>query len=736
MIDEVMEERSLATSWLDAFPWLRNFAGQDDDREMWWQTPLVGLGAGDRHQRIAQVSDIALDRLGRWTLGQIFTTLPPDIALDALPLPTRARNMSKRLGLSKTGDLMNQELGDILLWPGIGIGTVDSLLQVLAATSLDSGNIHFRDDLFRVVVPSDDEPQLSQGQLSNPALNKDLVQVASWCIAIGMPDYPFLAVDPAPWTPLQVTEAIRRLQGLSAVEVLAGEHLEITAARLLDQCLEHFDDRTLEILRNRFLADSPATLDELGRDLGVTRERVRQIESKARAEMVSYIGPGGALEQVALSTRGLIGQLLPLEELITQMPALKQMVPAVQYPVWRVLDRLDDSYEIADGWCGSPTIQGAKAATQTKLQELANTHGVVRIDDVDGLNSIQESAVGRRSLLRWLEYCGYEMDARHVLLRTQSVGDRAAAALSIAGAPMTSAEILSTFAIERSLGALKNAMGVDDRFKRVDRDTWALSEWGLESYTGVRGLIRDELARNDGLVDLDGLVERLTSKYSVTASSVIAYASAPPFAATGGVVRIASEREPGKSPERTRRLYRRGDEWLYRIRVTKEHLRGSGTPAPAAITRVLGLGYGEVRKLESVLGPQSVSWIALQPTFSTIRRFLIEEDIEIDSEIFLVVRDDGYFHIEKVEQPAPNDLHHALALVGLLHRDRADARQDLAMAIGLPEDSPTSSVIGGFRERGDIDVADLLTSSSAEIGGPISSGYLPATEVTEILDLL
>jgi len=49
----------------------------------------------------------------------------------------------------------------------------------------------------------------------------------------------------------------------------------------LDDALGELSDRERKIVRARFLADDPVTLEELGRELGITKERVRQIEHKA-----------------------------------------------------------------------------------------------------------------------------------------------------------------------------------------------------------------------------------------------------------------------------------------------------------------------------------------------------------------------------------------------------------------------------------------------------------------------
>ena len=97
-----------------------------------------------------------------------------------------------------------------------------------------------------------------------------------------------------------------------------------------------------------------------------------------------------------------------------------------------MLDRLDDAYEIEDGWCVVPTMTAAQTMTQTQLQERADQYGVVRLDDLD---LVETSQPERRAELTaaWLTHCGYVIDGDFVLTRTQSVGDYAAAVLSLDG---------------------------------------------------------------------------------------------------------------------------------------------------------------------------------------------------------------------------------------------------------------------------------------------------------------
>ena len=728
-------------TWAEAFPWLAGLAEDEDGAPTTWPHEAIKDSRAGRRPCVSDVAAMVMSRLSNRALGEVLPTLPPTTPLVDLAISNRGRNMFARDGFRMTSDLDELSPLDMLGWRNMGAGTLDDIIQALVECAAEAATHGFARETTSPASPT--TRPLSELIRNEPApraaqYTLDLQTLADWAVLLGHADGPVLDGPLPDWAPSTTKEALRRILSLRPEDIEDATNLRADIAVKLAETFASFDGRQLSILARRMFADDPVTLDHLGTELGVSRERIRQIESKVRGHLLGLIGQEGLLADIAASVRQCIRQVMPLEELLEHFPALGQKVEGVDQPAWRVLDRIDDGYEIEDGWCLAPSRATARANTQAQLQELADQYGVVRLD---AITLVETTDPQRRTEVTaaWLASCGYIVDGDFVFSRTSSVGDYAAAVLSVGGAPLTSQEIIDRFAYERTPGSLRNAMSIDERFERVDRDRWALTEWGMDAYAGIRSKIREQIAHNGGRVKLDDLIEFITSRYSVSASSVVAYASAAPFESRDGIVQVADAgRGVSKTPERTRRLFRRSDAWAYRVRITTDHLRGSGSVAPVAIASILDLQYGDSRQLENPLGAQTVAWTGNQPQFGTIRRFLMDGDIQADTEAFLVIGDDGTFAFEPARELTGDPLQDALALVGANGTaDEAVACAALAVAANLPDTTPVTSIIGAYRERGDGDIADLMT----EIRSRLESGHTPGqathrADVADILDLL
>ena len=70
---------------------------------------------------------------------------------------------------------------------------------------------------------------------------------------------------------------------------LAGKQERIYKQKVLMDCLNQLEKREQIIIKNRMLRENPKTLEELGEDFGVSRERIRQIEKKAFEKLSNLV---------------------------------------------------------------------------------------------------------------------------------------------------------------------------------------------------------------------------------------------------------------------------------------------------------------------------------------------------------------------------------------------------------------------------------------------------------------
>jgi RNA polymerase sigma-32 factor len=84
----------------------------------------------------------------------------------------------------------------------------------------------------------------------------------------------------------------------NALESEAASH----SARRVEQALLHLAPRDRHILECRFLADR--TLEDVGRELGISRERVRQLEARAKAQIHGALAPAATFTAAQALERG------------------------------------------------------------------------------------------------------------------------------------------------------------------------------------------------------------------------------------------------------------------------------------------------------------------------------------------------------------------------------------------------------------------------------------------------
>ena len=79
-------------------------------------------------------------------------------------------------------------------------------------------------------------------------------------------------------------------------EVLAQQQEKKIRERDIQNALKRLNEKEVYVIKNRIMADSPLTLQEIGKHLRLSRERVRQIESEALKKLKKEISPSIQLQ--------------------------------------------------------------------------------------------------------------------------------------------------------------------------------------------------------------------------------------------------------------------------------------------------------------------------------------------------------------------------------------------------------------------------------------------------------
>lgn len=715
----VEESESTRVSWQAVFPWIARakVVALPQGMQLWWERDIPSVGSTLFDKRVGHIAQGLAERFPRLTLGESMPTLRAETSLSDLPIGTRGRNALLRRGFTSVGDILDTEVQALFEMPNVGVGTVDDILKCLVASAISTGS-SAQEWPLPIASGADVLPENGDEAADTPGPGFErgvelLMRQARFMAALGRSDAPVFSPDDPQILSSDALERLSEITAISAAELFHGGAEMPSLATILGDHFGRLSEAHHDVLSRRVFADSPMTLDEIGQIRGVTRERIRQIEGKALGEAIAFLNAEGVAAEVAASIRSLVKKAMPLSGLIDRIPALGEEVPSVSFPAWRVIDRLDEAYEITDGWVASPTVASARTEFRALLEDLADEHGLTALDELDA-SEIGDWGFGSDDeLLSWISYCGIEVMDGYVLTRARSINDRAAAVLQISAEPLRSSEILERLGVERAITSLKNSLSEDTRFARVGRDFWALAEWGMVEYTSIRLLIRDYLDANGGSGRLGDIVESIASTHGVARQSVTTYAMTHPFESRRGVVTLAAgPKQATKGPELSRQVYRRGDDWAYRVSLSFDHLRGSGSLMPPGFARVLGLATGDTVKRPTVVGQQSMYWTGMQPSFGSVRDLVMHHDFALGDAVFFVLKGDGSFALESLRGSDGSEWDAMLASFGLDSMPPGETSlQAIGHAIGLPIEPSPIAVQTWLAERGELDAAEVIEAS-------------------------
>ncbi len=332
---------------------------------------------------------------------------------------------------------------------------------------------------------------------------------------------------------LRKSADLDRIRLIEVVEV-APSLVNLVIERL-EQRIQGMSERELVIFKNRILQNPLKTLESIGSDIGITRERVRQIQTRLERNIEHDLGE--ELKSLASILKSNFAAIVSKAEMTQRMDAICALNKELAGDLLRDRLTLAMDYELD----GEMFISVDAKAAFSIIREIAATYA-----DMEGLID-EETLSAEISELHpeFTEHWGWLMSRIGLhrlhgqLALRNSAKARAKAALISIGRPATKREIgqLCGMTAIQVGGAFSNIPSV----VRADLEHWGLAEWVDDEYEGISAEIIQRIKEDGGTTTTERLLTELPEKFGVSPASVRAYMQAQRFVINDGWISLASK---------------------------------------------------------------------------------------------------------------------------------------------------------------------------------------------------
>lgn len=311
----------------------------------------------------------------------------------------------------------------------------------------------------------------------------------------------------------------------------SGGLASLTVVRLAG-VLDALSEAEEIILEHRTLASPGKTLEHIGSLIGVSRERIRQVESRLEGKVHKALGE--EIKVLASVLKEQLGHLVGEAELEKRLEEVLPSEPVLSRKVLHhaLLEKM--GYTLENGVYSDGRVDEFLGHLDRFASTVADDVGLVKEERL----LAELPSPDWHAFWPWIKgRCGFHELFGQLALRASAKARTKAALLSI-GRPATRAEIgqLCGFPDARVGGHLSNVPSV----AKADKDRWGLKDWIDDEYDGIVGEIIQRIEEDGGSTTTERLLHELPAKFNVSPSSVRAYMQTPKFTVQNGRVSIAS----------------------------------------------------------------------------------------------------------------------------------------------------------------------------------------------------
>lgn len=638
----------------------------------------------------------------------------------ALALPAmsaRLRNLLLRDGLTTWDQFAALSPSGLLDRRNAGQGTLDEGLGYVLDVARRTVSLEVDDEAVTSRTLCQTGSQLAMPMPVGSA-RVDLQLLATWAIrSLGADVMSDVLKAKAPVQallsmPAEIKQAWERLASLPLADFAQPDLLQVTVDELLNRLSECLNDSERHVVEVRLLAlENVPTLEEVGKGLSLTRERVRQIQAKARTRLeVQLASP--ALAPLAWAVQRLscfLGAMASLQEPSTLAAVARELGRDVTLAdaAMRWLLLLAGPYELRGTWL---LRSGTALSAPQLLKKHADDFGVIQVAGLE--DHLAQLPMNSANAVRWIDESGLaKRFGDRLVLWQGSVLDKIFVVLAARGEPADAETLVELVGEGHSVKGTRNRLFEDERFVRVSKTHWALKSWGIEEYTGIADELRQRIDERGGAAPLAALVSEIVETFGVRETSVRLYASAPMFVNERGVLRLRRADEPypmDTDIREVRGCYADDDALFFTVTVDKDILRGSGQQCPPPVAGRLGVTPGHPREYRHASGRLAVTWVesaGLGPSLGSTRALAEAANAAAGEQLLL--RFDltqSTVTARKIVRPLDATAIEAAQDLCGLQLAELDPRATVARAIGVP----ASDVTATLTRRGDKELAGLL----------------------------
>lgn len=549
----------------------------------------------------------------RWQLAQL--PVPSDVEvlvagtrvehLLALPLGTRAHNFIRIAGQEEEVDGRLQRTlaaSDVLAYRNAGVMVMLELLAVVECDRLaqqPASEVGVDQPAAEQAEPSGD------GGLPLPRRLMDLLAAArEFRGATTLKEA--LEVDDCSLAERTGLAAELNALSLEALGISEGTSHAAGLLAEIESMESELTSHEEAILQHRLFRRRPATLAALGELQGITRERVRQIESKLKRRFESHLGRRVRIVAGAVAER--IAPIARPEDVDRQLGAVFDGRDHTAVPLACRMLRYRLGYRAK----GELELNEDASKAVTELRSFAR-------EQQDDAGLLDEDALqSRLADPSWTEHwellvkaCGFHRIDGLLGLRATKKARVKAAVMNI-GRVASRKEIAARCGLSRQrtvsyLSALPS-------IARADRTRWGLTQWIDDVYEGVANEILQRIDEDGGATRVERVLDELPRLFGATEATVRAYLAAPQFEVRNGWVHRADPSSVRLRPldDAIDGRDELGRPW-WSFQVKADYFKGySLAGLPPEIARELGCppnGRIEVRVVEpSDCRPLSLNW--------------------------------------------------------------------------------------------------------------------------------